>query len=57
MSFWIGGPQAMLQAAGSYASFTYILDMLFSSGDKKNTMNGGEFDFRDQPIPAESRGY
>lgn len=52
-----GGPQAMLQAAGSYASFTYILDMLFSSGDKKNSMNGGEFNFRDQPIPAESRGY
>jgi hypothetical protein len=53
----IGGPQAMLQAAGSYASFTYILDMLFSSGDKKVNVNGGEFNFRDQPISPESRGY
>lgn len=48
----------MLQAAGSYASFTYILDMVFGSGDKYKNMNGrGELDFRDQPISTESRGY
>lgn len=48
----------MLQAAGSYASFTYILDMVFGSGDKYKNMNGrDELDFRDQPISTESRGY
>jgi len=49
------GPQAMLQAATTYASFTYVIDIVFGSERKPNTGLNKEFDFTDTPI--EERGY
>jgi len=51
----IAGPQAMLQAATTYASFTYVIDIVFGSERKPNTGLNKEFDFTDTPI--EERGY
>ncbi len=49
------GPQAMLNAASTYAGFTYILDMVFGSSSNSSTGLNKEFDFTDTPI--EERGY
>ncbi len=45
----------MLQAATTYASFTYMIDLVFGTSGQPNTGLDKEFDFTDTPI--EDRGY
>jgi len=49
-----GGPEAMLKGASTYASFTYIMDMLGGGSQKKGGAER-EFDYND--VPVEDRGY
>jgi hypothetical protein len=45
----------MLQAASTYATFTYILDLVFGSSGQPKIGADKDFDFTDTPI--EDRGY
>jgi len=52
-----GGPNAMLQGAATYASFTYLMDTFFGTGggSKKSqlpdgTMIDDQFEFKDEPV-------
>jgi len=55
ISTYLGGPQAMLQGASSYAGFTYILDNLFGSASDTTAGRDKDFEYRDTPV--EDRGY
>lgn len=51
-----GGPNAMVQGAATYASFTYLLDVFFGTGGSKRrqlpdgTMVDDQFEFKDEPV-------
>lgn len=52
-----GGPNAMVQGAATYASFTYLLDVFFGTGGGKRrrqlpdgTMIDDQFEFKDEPV-------
>jgi hypothetical protein len=47
----------MLQAASTYASFTYILDMVFGSQKPSESGSGLNKDFAFTDTPIEERGY
>ena len=52
----LGGPQAMIQSASTYAGFTYMIDAFF--GGPKNQKNAEkDFDFKDTPVAVEERGF
>lgn len=53
-----GGPNAMVQGAATYASFTYLIDVFFGTtggGNKRRqlpdgTMIDDQFEFKDEPV-------
>ena len=49
-----GCPKAVMEAVGSYASFTVVMDLCFDSKDAKNTVLKQLFSWFSNAIPSDS---